>query len=63
MLVALARYEEALTAYEEAIRLEPNDVSIWYKIGEVLTSLGRANEAQQAYEKADPIKLIQGRYD
>ena len=52
MLEVLARYEEALTAYQAASRLEPNDAGIWRSIGDVLTALERIQEAQQAYEKA-----------
>ena len=48
----LARYEEALATYEEASHLDPNDVSIWRHIGDVLTALERPGEAQRAYEKA-----------
>jgi tetratricopeptide (TPR) repeat protein len=55
-LRALRRYEEALAAYEEAIRLKhasiSNYASIWEKIGDVLTALERPHEAQQAYEQA-----------
>ncbi len=52
LLVKLDRYEEALTAYQEASDLAPNDAGIWHTIGDLLTALERAQEAEQAYEKA-----------
>jgi len=52
MLSNLARDEEALAAYEEASRLEPNNASIWRHIGDMLTSLERPDEAKQAYARA-----------
>ncbi len=52
LLERLARYEEALAAYQVASRLEPGDPDIWCRIGNVLTALERTQEAEQAYEKA-----------
>ncbi len=52
LLERLARYDEALATYQEGSLLEPNNASIWRSIGNVLTALERAQEAQQAYEKA-----------
>lgn len=49
---SFAHYEEALAAYQGANLLEPNDASIWRRIGDVLTMLERIQEAHQAYEKA-----------
>ncbi len=48
----LRRHEEALAAYEQAIQLDPNDASTYERKGDVLKSLGRTAEAEQAYQKA-----------
>jgi serine/threonine protein kinase len=44
--------EEALTAYERSLQLDPNDAYAWYGKGDVLQALGRKKEAKQAFQKA-----------
>jgi serine/threonine protein kinase len=51
-LLNLKRYEEALVAYEQAIRLDPNYASAYHKKGEALYTLKRYEEALVAYEQA-----------
>ena len=51
-LYSLKRYEEALTAYEKAIRLDPNDPTYHVNKGNALLSLKRYEEALTAYEEA-----------
>jgi WD40 repeat protein len=46
------RYEEALAAYEQAIRLDPNFARSYLNMGNALYNLGRYKEALQAYEQA-----------
>jgi len=46
------QYEEALAAYDQAIRLDPNYALAYYGKGVALEALRRKSEAQQAYEKA-----------
>ena len=46
------RYSEAVQAYEEAIRLDPNSTVSWYNKGNALKSLDRYDEAIQAYDQA-----------
>ncbi len=46
------RLEEALQAYETAIRLNPNDAIAYYGKGAALEKLGRYQEALQAFETA-----------
>ena len=46
----LGRYKEALTYYDEALKLDPQDFTAWYNKGEVSKCLGRAKEAVEAYE-------------
>jgi len=46
------RYSEAIQAYDEAIRLDPNSTVSWYNKGNALKSLDRYDEAIQAYDQA-----------
>ncbi len=48
----LNRYEEALTAYEQAIRLDPNDAAAHINKGNALRNLKRYKEALSAYDQA-----------
>jgi serine/threonine protein kinase len=47
-LIELKRYEEALAAIEQAIRLDPNNALAYDRKGSALNLLGRSKEAQQA---------------
>src|SRR5260221_610946 len=55
-LNGLKRYEEALAAYEQAIRLDPNYTYAYYGKGFVLNELKRYKEAEQAFEKARQLE-------
>ena len=46
------KYDEAIKAYEEAIRLDPNYVDAWYNKGIALDSQGKYDEAIKAYDEA-----------
>ena len=46
------RYEEALAAYEQAIRLDPNYARSYLNKGEALSQLRRYSEALAAFEQA-----------
>src|SRR6266567_2481396 len=48
----LKRYEEALAAYEQAIRLDPDDVTAYYKKSAALIKLKRYEEALITLEQA-----------
>src|SRR5207302_782 len=48
----LKRYEEALAAYEQALRLDPNFTFAYYNKGLALEQLKRTKEAQEAYARA-----------
>jgi tetratricopeptide (TPR) repeat protein len=50
-LVDLKRYEEALAAHEQAIRLDPNYAYAYSGKGNALNKLKRSKEALQYYEK------------
>ena len=55
-LRALGRPEEALAAYEAALRIKPDDAEIHASRGVVLKALGRFEEAIAAYDAALRIK-------
>jgi len=52
MLSNLKRYEEALAAYEQTSRLDPNYALAYYNKGNTLSDLKRYEEALAAYEQA-----------
>ena len=45
----------ASCAYDEAIRLDPNDSNAWYNKGNALKALGRTVEADAAFAKANEL--------
>lgn len=49
------KYDEALKAYEEAIRLDPYYAKAWYYKALVLKALGRTADADAAYAKAKEL--------
>ena len=49
------KYDEAIKAYDEAIRLDPKDADAWYNKGIDLKSLGRIEEANAAFAKAKEL--------
>ena len=51
-LEALGRHEEAINAYDNALKLNPRDVISWNGKGNVLDNLGRHNEAIAQYNTA-----------
>jgi tetratricopeptide (TPR) repeat protein len=51
-LYELERWEEALVAFEQVSRLDPNHARAYNSKGSVLYALNRYDEAKQAYEKA-----------
>jgi len=48
-------YDEAIDAYDEAIKLNPNYAKAWYYKGLVFKALGRTAEADAAYVKAKEL--------
>jgi Flp pilus assembly protein TadD len=48
----LGRYQEAVEAYKEALRLKPDDAAAWNNLGNAYSDLGRYQEAIQAYKEA-----------
>lgn len=55
------KYEEAIVAYEEAVRLDPNDANTWAAWkgkGDALSALGRSDEARTAYTTAGGLHAL-----
>jgi tetratricopeptide (TPR) repeat protein len=50
------RYEEAITFYDRAVKIEPGSHEAWYNRGVSLEELGRYEEAIASYERAVEIK-------
>jgi len=46
------RYEEALAAYENALRIVPEDADALFDKGETLEKMGRLQEAKKFYDIA-----------
>lgn len=51
----LKRYEEAIAAYDQALRLDPTDAVAYYNKGVTLYNLKRSKEAQQCYQMAKQL--------
>jgi tetratricopeptide (TPR) repeat protein len=54
-LIGQGKYEEAIKAFDEAIRLDPKYLNAWLNKGNALYLLGNHTEAIQSYDEA--IKL------
>jgi len=52
VMYQLKRYPEAISSYEKAIQLDPQDAHSIYSRGLVLAELGRDREALTAYNNA-----------
>jgi Flp pilus assembly protein TadD len=47
-----SNFENALSFFEQALLLKPDDPDLWNNKGIVLRSLGRYNEASDCYNKS-----------
>jgi tetratricopeptide (TPR) repeat protein len=52
VLSRLDRYNEAIEAYDNALKIKPDYSSAWNNKGVVLSRLGKYNEAIEAYDQA-----------
>ena len=50
-LMFLRKYEDAVTAYDRAISLNPTNYQAWYGKGTALAKLGNVDDALQAYDQ------------
>jgi len=58
LLEGLGKNEDALQAYDLAIRLTPKNGGLWYSKGGVLKTLGRNSEADAAFAKAKELGYL-----
>jgi tetratricopeptide (TPR) repeat protein len=54
-LFGLTRYEEALTAYNRSLELDPNNTDAWALKAFTLKRMGRSNEAAMALKRANEL--------
>ena len=52
----LGRYQDALAAYQQAIRLKPDRAEAYYNLGVTYGDLGRRHEEIAAYQQAIRLK-------
>jgi Flp pilus assembly protein TadD len=45
-------FEDALSFFEQALLLKPNDPDLWNQKGVVMRSLGRYDEASECYNRS-----------
>ncbi len=53
------QYEKAIVAYDNALRIDPEDADVWFNKGETLKKMGKSTEAMRCIETA--INLYCGR--
>jgi tetratricopeptide (TPR) repeat protein len=51
-------YEKAVTAYDYALKIDPEDADAWFDKGDTLQKMGKLAEAQKCFELA--IKMYVG---
>ena len=57
---SLGRYVEAISDYNETIRIDPNNPDAYYFRGLAKNFLGQAGEARQNFQKALSLSEIMG---
>lgn len=55
-LSRLGRWKEALAAYQESLKVNPDNAQTYLNLGFVYYELGYDGEAQQAFEKASKLQ-------
>jgi len=54
-LYKLGLYDRAILAYDRAIQLRPENALVWAYRGDALKALGRSNESETAYSRANEL--------
>ncbi len=49
-------YESAVSSFQRALQIQPDNFSVWNKLGATYAHLGKAEQAVEAYNKALDIK-------
>jgi tetratricopeptide (TPR) repeat protein len=62
VLKELGRYEEALVAYDKAIKLNPKNGACYYNRAIILYALGKGTKALEALEKSIEVQHMVGIY-
>jgi tetratricopeptide (TPR) repeat protein len=52
-----AQYADALTQFQESVKIEPDSALMHHNLGDVLARLGRKREAAAAYQRAAALSL------
>jgi tetratricopeptide (TPR) repeat protein len=60
-LAKMGKWEDAAKAYQEALRVNPNDAQTYLNLGFVYYELGYDAEAQQAFERARKLQSCCGK--
>ena len=50
-LVSLGEFDEAVTCYDRATEIDPNNVDAWNSKGSAFSDLGRYDEAIKSYDR------------
>jgi tetratricopeptide (TPR) repeat protein len=50
------KYDEAVTSYQNALKLQSNNADLWFNCAIALTQLSKLDEAVSAYQKAIKIQ-------
>lgn len=60
-LAKMGRWDEAIKAYKESLRVNPGDAQTHLNLGFVYYELGHDTEAQQAFERARKLQACCGK--
>jgi tetratricopeptide (TPR) repeat protein len=56
MLARSGRWKDAITAYKESLKINPDNAQTYLNLGFVYYELGYDREAQEAFEKAQKLQ-------
>jgi Flp pilus assembly protein TadD len=62
-LARLGKWDEAVAAYQEALRIDPNNRDAFSNLGFVYYELGLDTEAQDAFAHAEALRSEQQKCD
>ena len=54
-LALVGKYHDALFSYDRSLELMPDSSSSWYCKGLILQKLGRSDEADKCFKKAEQL--------
>jgi len=62
-LARLGKWNEAVAAYQEALRIDPNNPDAFFNLGFVYYELGLDAEAQEAFANAEALRTTAQKCD